>query len=562
MNLRLALQSGGPERPLREDLIDYGHLGLARVVGVPSQPVRIEGRILLAGYAFRRGDFAVCDGLDSDEATAVVASQGRWAIDNLWGNYLLGWAGEDGDVHLLRSPVTGPALYHFVPPDDATAIGACLFSDLGVARALGFALDRPDAAALDAHLRFPLLRAPSTGLDHVTEILPGDIATLGASSSSDIAWLPWDHVGHRPRLIEPARLRTAVISVVEAWSGRFDRIQLELSGGLDSSIVAACLAGRDAWRAVNLATPGVSGDERPYARAAAARAGAQLLEIMLPAEPGDPLAPVAKLRARPAGFGLLSSSNAALLGAARDFGADAIFSGAGGDNIFGFIRRIGPVVDAFRFAGPRTGLKAAGDLADLTGDSIWRALRLTARRFLARPADWPSDDMFLTPRFAAPAPPHPWLEAGHGVSAGQFGYGRALLPIQPFLDGYDRAIALPMISPLLSQPLVEFGLSIATWQWCEGGQDRALARRAFAADLPDIVRERRTKGRVDSLFAPAFDANRARLRDFLLEGWLAGAGVLDRDAVDQALRRPANALDAVYIRLLQIADVERWVRSL
>ena len=220
------------------------------------------------------------------------------------------------------------------------------------------------------------------------------------------------------------------------------------------------------------------------------------------------------------------------------------------------------MVDAFRFAGFQSGMKAAADLADMTGDSLWRALRLAARRWVMRPAPWPADPAFLSARYETSRPPHPWLAPGHGVSAGQFGYGRAMLPIQPFLDGYDRALELPMIAPLLSQPLAEFGLSVATWQWSAGGHDRSLARKAFADKLPPIVRDRRTKGRVDSLFAPAFDANRPALRDFLLGGWLAAAAILDTDAIDAALRRPANALDAVYIRLLQIADVERWVRSL
>ncbi|QCB55844.1 hypothetical protein E5675_16330 [Sphingopyxis sp. PAMC25046] len=558
MSHNLAIETGWDEASiLPPGLKDYGRLGKARIVGTDAQPLSLQHGLLLAGYAFRRQTFSSLLAIDRADAQRITSTDGKWAIDNLWGNYLLAWVGGNGSVRILRSPSTGPALYHH-----AGSGSACIFTDLALARALGHALTHPDPAALDAHLRFPLLRGPATGLTGVREILAGEIAALGEAGEPRCAWSPWSYVGRRPRVVAPEELREVVQSVVAAWASRFPRVQLELSGGLDSSIVAVSLGGRPDWRAVNLATEGASGDERIYARAAAQAAGAPLVEIMLPGDAGDPLALPEHVRVRPAGFGLLRSSNAALLKAARDYGADAIFSGAGGDNIFGYIRRVGPVIDAFRFAGVRSGMKAAADLADLTGDSLWRALRLAARRCIVRPPDWPADSAFLSARYATSQPPHPWLASGRGVSAGQFGYGRAMLPIQPFLDGYDRALEMPMIAPLLSQPLAEFGLSVATWQWSAGGHDRSLARAAFAELLPPIVRDRRTKGRVDSLFAPAFDANRPALRQFLLGGWLAAAGILDSDAIDAALHRPANALDAVYIRLLQIADVERWVRSL
>lgn len=125
---------------------------------------------------------------------------------------------------------------------------------------------------------------------------------------------------------------------------------------------------------------------------------------------------------------------------------------------------------------------------------------------------------------------------------------------------YDRALELPMIAPLLSQPLVEFGLGVASWQWSEGGQDRALARRAFADVVPPQVLARRSKGRILSVFLPAFADNRAALREFLLEGWLAGAGILDRDAVAAGLERGVGDPLSI-MRMLEVADLEAWARS-
>src|SRR3546814_5721791 len=53
---------------------------------------------------------------------------------------------------------------------------------------------------------------------------------------------------------------------------------------------------------------------------------------------------------------------------------------------------------------------------------------------------------------------------------------------------------LPVIHPLLSQPVIEHCLAIPTWLQCAGGCDRSIARQAFKPDLPAKVIERRGKG--------------------------------------------------------------------
>ena len=118
-----------------------------------------------------------------------------------------------------------------------------------------------------------------------------------------------------------------------------------------------------------------------------------------------------------------------------------------------------------------------------------------------------------------------------------------------------------MIAPLLSQPLVEFGLRVPSWQWGEGGRDRALARRAFANDVPAAILNRRVKGRIESRVYPSFDQFRKPLRHFLLEGWLAAEDLIDRDMIATLIDRRVRADSTAILRLLHIADMERWVRS-
>jgi asparagine synthase (glutamine-hydrolysing) len=189
------------------------------------------------------------------------------------------------------------------------------------------------------------------------------------------------------------------------------------------------------------------------------------------------------------------------------------------------------------------------------------AWRFAIRRLLKRPPPWPRDERFLASRHASTVPEHPWFADASAASDGQRAYVGMLMRILPFLDGYDRAFHVPVIAPLLSQPLVEYGLGVPVWQWSAGGHDRSLARKAFAGDLPALVLQRRTKGGLESLFVPAYDRNRAHLRDFLQEGLLAALGIIDCDAIGAATARPAGALDNDYVRILQLVDMERWARS-
>ncbi|MBL8650249.1 MAG: asparagine synthase [Sphingopyxis sp.] len=561
MTLRIALLTGRGRAPLPDGFVDAAAIGRARLLVERNTPAGIANGAALIGWAFHRQGGGPCESLSPSEVERLVSSDGAWAIRELWGNFLLFWADPTGRTMLLRSPMTGPPLFCFGEFGIAGAVRVIAFTDLSLARSLGFALDEPDPARIDAWMRFPLLRGAEGEIRGVRELLPGEIIALEDRRPLPTSWSPWDHTHRPPERIEPEHLRDKVSRTVSAWSMRFERVQLELSGGIDSSIMAACLAGRRRpWRGLTMATADPDGDERPYARAVAERVGAPLAEWQRPSF-GDPMAPVGTLRARPGGFGLLGPSDRAYLEAAREFDADAIFTGTGGDNVFGYLTSAAPVLDALRYAGPIAAWRAAGDLARLANDNMWRALGYSAKRLVKPPALWPVDHSLLSGRYSQDCPNHPWMPEAHRASPGQQVYAIKLLIAQPFLDGYDRALAMPMIAPLLSQPIIEFTLGVPSWQWGEGGQNRALARKAFRRDLPEMVIERLGKGRILSVFLPAFEAHRSRLRSYLLDGWLAGAGLLDLDAIADLFADDRRPDPVMVTRLLSFADIERWARS-
>ncbi len=560
MTIRCALVAGPHTPVLPGGFHDAGSIGRARLIVDARTTAWISHGVALVGWAFHRQGYAPCEALTPPEVERIVASEGAWAISQLWGNFLLFWAGEDGSTFLLRSPMSGPPLFCFTQ-DGSGGLVRTAFTDLPLARALGFALDTLDPERIDAWMRFPLLRGAAGEIRGVRELLPGEIAVLGEDMTRPASWSPWDYTQRPPERIDPEELRDKVSRTVSAWSMRFERVQLELSGGIDSSIMAACLSGRRRpWRGLTMATTDPDGDERPYARAVAEHVGAPLAEWQRPSF-GDPMAPPQTLRARPGGFGLLGPSDGAYLEGAREFKADAIFTGTGGDNVFGYLTSAAPVLDALRYEGPISGWRAAGDLAQLANDNMWRALGYAMKRLLKPPPLWPVDHSLLSRRFARDHPEHPWMVEAHRASPGQQVYAIKLLIVQPFLDGYDRAVSMPMIAPLLSQPIIEYTLGVPSWQWGEGGQNRALARKAFRQDLPEMVIERLGKGRILSVFLPAFETHRQRLRSFLLDGWLAGAGLLDLDAVAALFADDTRPDPVMVTRILSFADIERWARS-
>ena len=121
--------------------------------------------------------------------------------------------------------------------------------------------------------------------------------------------------------------------------------------------------------------------------------------------------------------------------------------------------------------------------------------------------------------------------------------------------------AVAALHPLLAQPILEACLRIPSWLWVRGGRDRAVARAAFRGLLPDATLARRSKGHLASLFMTGYLAARPQLEDLLLEGRLTAAGLLDRDAIREYLRRDGRPDDSGYMRLLDLVSTETWLRG-
>ncbi|MDP9085236.1 MAG: asparagine synthase-related protein [Pseudomonadota bacterium] len=480
------------------------------------------------------------------------------APENVWGRYVA--LADAGDELRIYCDPSGAVAAYCRPDSDFPLI----FSDPHSVRAAGLIRPQVDWHGLSHRLFYPQLQCRRTGWHGVFECLPGQQMVVGRSLPDTSLWTPWRHV--TPLETQPSVLRDRLQSVVAALTAQGRSILLELSGGLDSSILAGCLAtSRAKWSGSNLFTPARDGDERHHAREVAAYWNASLIEAALEPDSIDLLAPPRLSRVIPGGLGMIAAVDSLHERACSQTGAEALMSGTGGDNVFCSLRSAAPVVDAWRAHGFASAYAAARDLADLTGSSIWAAAR-AARRYDQRdrklPQRWPGSPDLLASEARPSFDAHPWLNAPTDRLPGKRAHIILLLRAHSVVQAIDRARRNEMIFPLLSQPVVETCLGVSSWRWIAKGRDGAFAREAFRELLPAGVRARRVKGRLESWLNPPFLRQRQQIRELLMEGRLARHGLVDRLAIEQATSPGASADDRLFATLMRFVDAELWLSDL
>ncbi|MDB5722163.1 MAG: hypothetical protein JWP15_2781 [Alphaproteobacteria bacterium] len=517
---------------------------------------------VIVGTLFHRhgppGPIAALDQRDSDR---IAASSGAVLLSAFWGGYVCAIA--DGGGHrVLRDPSGGLPCYFIRGAGFAAfASGADLLAACGLVRPV------IDWGALARHLYSAGLPRPETVIDGVSELLPGFATRTEGSDPQEIAWNPWHHVGAEARFDVEAQadsLARTVRQAVQGWAASSRRIVLGVSGGLDSSIVAACLRGAPAQLlCVTLYTGDPAGDERLYARALCAALGLELIERPYRLSAVDIERPFAPQLPRPVGRIQAQAYDRALVEIAQAGCADRFMTGNGGDNVFGYSQSAAAIADRWLAEGIGRGL--AGTIADTcrqTGCGPGEAIRSASRILRRRHYAWRPDPRLLAPavlRDVSDLPlHHPWLEAPKGALPGKAAHIAGLLRAQHTLEP-GRARFAPVLHPLLAQPVAEACLAVPSWEWRNGGIDRALARRAFQKALPRMIVRRRVKGTPDPFSTAVLHAFRPAIRDRLLGGRLVSHGLVDTDAIGLALGDGVGRSVEDNLRILELVAVEAWL---
>jgi asparagine synthase (glutamine-hydrolysing) len=495
------------------------------------------------------------------EAVAIVESRGVRLVDLYWGPHVALISTEDGESIVQRDPSGGLAVFRL------EAGGVTVFAaDPDLLVSLALVEPRVDDAFVRHWLLFPHLRTARTGIEPVAELLPGTAwRWRGGKASIETRWTPWTFAARGAQIddFDEAcdRLRATAMRTIPAYATGSCKPLLELSGGLDSSIIAGALGARGVrFAAVNFATLSADGDERPYARMAAAAAGAPLVEVIEQKAAPD-LATIPPPRLRPGLSPVLQPIHDGFRTAAQRLGADLFMSGAGGDSLFCYLTTASPALDAAATRGMPAGLASLADVSRLCGCTVWTACRFALRKAIRRRGRWRREPLFLARDLDAMPDHHPWLDASAGALPGKREHVEALVTIFHFLDRGVRGPLAEAAYPLMSQPLMELCLRLPSWMWIRGGRNRAVAREAFRGLVPDPILARGGKGRLESMCATGYLQSRPVLRTLLLEGALARRGIIDRPAIEDYLRLNPQKDDPRFFRVFDLATMEMWLRS-
>jgi asparagine synthase (glutamine-hydrolysing) len=542
-----------------------------------STPVP-EGQGAILGRIFRRDELDKPGQpsliLTQHEAAAIVASSGRALIRDYWGRYVAFWRDNQGAPWVLRDP--SGTLPCFIARDDRVTL---VFSWLEDALEIwpvsaGWTVDE---RSLRNIVRGEPLSGRLTGLTGVRQVLPAEtLPLLHPEDPGALLWSPVEQARLPPvdDLDEAAAaLHRTTTAVARAWAACYGHVLFRLSGGVDSSILLSCLA-RGATRAritcLNYHSAGVDSDERHFARLAAERCGFELLERERLAH--FDLSTILKAARMPTPTPHVGRMGSARQDAdlARALGAEVLFTGGGGDQLFFEFHQCWPVADYLRLRGIDRGLVAALlDAARLGRVSIWAAARQAiadrlARSTLASEPTMPLSFLGEAARGAPPADPvyvHPEAAAAATLPIGKRMQALQLLFPLGYYDPFEREAAPELLNPLLSQPLIELCLRTPTYVLNQGGQARGLARRAFVNDLPSEIIHRRSKGGLSGHLHHVLLANLDFVRGQLLEGELVCRGLLDRTRLEAVLQGPPEGMASHAGEIHSHLATEAWLAS-
>lgn len=461
-----------------------------------------------------------------------------------WGAYLMVWRDRDGHLNLVRDP-TGAVDVVWWRRGPVTLVTDCPPPALDAVLPDTLAIDWPQLGAL---LATPSLLTDGLPLQGLTPVGAGCWSRPDQDLPDGPLWRPADFV-RRGADDAPDALVRVVDRTIDRTMRSRRRVVSELSGGLDSAIVAGSLrATGHAERAVfiNYYGDDAEGDERRYAEAAAALSGVPLETVRKPVEAiSDADFTTLASGLRPALQGVDPAYDRHAAGRLAALGADGLLTGQGGDSVF--FQAPDPLVAADRFR--RQGLRALNPaylaaVGRWTRHSAWTVGRLAVRGRTQ----------------TGSGPRHRWLDDAAELAPAKRGQLERFVNCQLFWTDCLRARQAPLLNPFLSQPVVEHCLGVPSDRLTLGERDRGLARLAFSERLPPLIAERRDKGDLSHFYGQVVRDSAPALAAFLLEGRLAAQGVLDRATLEVDLD-PARLLwrEGANAPLLA-AVLEAWAR--
>jgi asparagine synthase (glutamine-hydrolysing) len=548
-------------------------------------PLANEGGVVV-GTLFRRAE-KHCDispgatraisALNAPETYRILATRGQHLITSYWGRYVAFLSdSQTSTLFVVKDPFG--RLPCFNTKIESVSV---FFSSLSDCLRLVLRTFTLNWAYIRRRVAVSTCGYRETALNEISQVCGGDRLDIrNGTQSRTLLWQPTS-IADSASLEDPTRIseemRATAAVCTSAWLSGHGHALHRLSGGLDSSIVLACMSHADSSCRITCVTyfrPGGNSDERPWAHLATQRADCEHVEhAREPHLNFEQLSRMVPLPHPPDDLAFLELSDYEH-DLAEQKHATAIFSGEGGDAVLGSYSARFAASDFFRHRGFDHALFNIGMRVAMTFDaSVWRVLMDAVRRRHDRPNQEDltllrdarllvNKDVFASAATEVSQHRHPWLYS-ENTTAARFetlGFCQLNDPYYEPTRSPDKCGAEP-IFPLLSQPFVELCLRIPSYMHFQSGQDRGLARQAFSSWVPAKILSRRWKDRAQGFTEEILFHSRAFARELLLDGLLVKEKLLDARAVEFALSglRAKNSVSVGEI--LDHIVTEAWLRT-
>ncbi len=526
-----------------------------------------DAPIVTIGRVFAReatdGDLSSVSSLPAWAHDPEIAL-GKGILKRIWGAYvaLIRDPSRPGRLSVLRDPLGAQDCLAW-QSEGVTFVASDLSPAIRMAADPPLALDWDRISTLLAN---PIDAGEAIAFRDIVGVKPGVLTSFeGSRREEALLWSPADHCAGRvpPEPADPHRLERLVDDCAASWRSCYQTVLTEISGGLDSTIIAASLrkvAPSRRTLGVHFFASQPEGDERAFARSAAD--ALELPLTMLSRETRTISAAeidAAAVWARPAINAMDIHYDRALVDQARLQRAEAIFTGQGGDAVFFQMADATVASDlAFRRARSREGLRIVLRIARWTQTPVWTVLGQMM---------WPRRSVIPPPRAvpflrsgASSWAPHRWLADTDDLAPAKRLQLWGLVNSRVYFGSSLRTLAAEVVHPLMSQPVVEHLLAIPVIELTTGTRDRWIARQAFAGRLPDQVVWRRGKGDLTAYYGRLVARSAPMLRAYLCDGLLASRGLINADVLSRMLVPDQLARQDYYSEILTAALIEGWSR--
>lgn len=470
-------------------------------------------------------------------------------LSQIWGNFIfLSLQGEK--VEISRDPSGQFHFYYSSLPGDVLLFS----SEISILYELIFPRPSYNWSYLTAFITQGTFISSQTPFQDIYELPPGcTLSVRSKEKETKTWWDPWSF--YKPKTT-PFPLVDHLCGSMSAWISPYQNINLDLSGGLDSSSLLFCLKKilkpHQTLKAVNIFHPEIrSSDESYYARKVCEANQIELVEF--DASSTLPFSPANKLLLKPntptaALTHLLQEQS--LFEKIKTTGSTLFISGHGGDHIFMAPPLINSLADYILEKGFGEFTKKMKELAlyyrmpfyPLLARNIQPVLgyffscfQTSFQKKIIKPSWWHKDlyhqnNVYFYPDYS---------QSVHGVP-GKKEHIEHFFSALATISLEVRAHGNTTYYPLLSQPIVELALAFPTYELYAKGYDRYPLRQAITNAFQTDLVWRRDKGNTTGVLQLGLQKNMNFILTLCLDGQFAAHKLIKKDQLEENIRALAR----------------------